>query len=106
MGSASAAIAVPLIGPDLDVSTGAATWTITVYILALAVTTATYGRLADLVGIKLPLMVGIGLMAAGAILAASAPTFGVLLVARLVQGAGGGGGADAGRGRDRRTLRG
>lgn len=88
MGSASAAIAVPLLGPDLDVSTGAAAWTITVYILALAVTTATYGRLADLVGIKLPLIVGIGLMAAGAILAASAPTFGVLLLARLVQGAG------------------
>ncbi|KRB77791.1 hypothetical protein ASE01_06250 [Nocardioides sp. Root190] len=88
MGSASAAIAVPLLGADLEVSTGAATWTITVYILALAVTTATYGRLADLIGIRIPLVIGISLMTAGALIAAFAPTFDVLLVARLIQGAG------------------
>ncbi|TYL46395.1 MFS transporter [Nocardioides sp. BGMRC 2183] len=88
MGSSSAAVALPLLGPDLGVSVGAATWTISLYALMLAVTTATYGRLADLMGIKVPLLIGIGLMAAGAVVAALAPTFEVLLVARLFQGAG------------------
>lgn len=90
MGSASAAIAVPLMGPDLGISTHTATWTITVYILMLAVTTATYGRLADLMGIRIPLLIGIALMTAGALVAALAPSFEVLIVARIIQGAGAG----------------
>lgn len=90
MGSASAAIAVPLMGPDLGITTGAATWTITVYILMLAVTTATYGRLADLMGIRIPLVIGVSLMTTGAVVAALAPNFEVLLAARVIQGAGAG----------------
>ncbi|MEO9324242.1 MFS transporter [Nocardioides sp. C4-1] len=88
MGSSSAAVAVPLISDDFAITAGQATWTISLYTLMLAVTTAVYGRVSDLVGIRLPLMVGTGLMTAGAVLAAAAPTFEVLLLARLVQGAG------------------
>ncbi len=88
MGSSSAAIALPLMGADLGVSVGVAAWTISLYALMLAVTTAVYGRISDLVGVRLPLMVGIGLMTGGALVAALAPTYGVLLVARLFQGAG------------------
>ena len=88
MGSSSAAIAVPLIADDLGVGAGMATWTISLYALMLAVTTAVYGRISDLVGIRLPLLVGIALMTSGAIVAALAPTYSVLLVARLFQGAG------------------
>ncbi len=88
MGSSSAAIALPLLGQDLGVGVGDATWTISLYTLMLAVTTAVYGRVSDLVGVKIPLLVGIGLMTAGALVAAFAPSFGVLLVARLFQGAG------------------
>ena len=51
----------------------------------LAVTTAVYGRVSDLVGVRLPLVFGITLMTVGAIAAALAPTFEVLLVARLFQ---------------------
>ena len=54
----------------------------------LAVTTAVYGRVSDLVGIRLPLIFGVGLMTAGALVAAFAPNFGTLLVARMFQGAG------------------
>ena len=82
MGSSSAAIALPLMGDDLGVDIGTATWTISLYVLFLAVTTAVYGRVSDLVGVRLPLMVGIGLMTAGALVAAFAPSYGVLLVAR------------------------
>ena len=38
MGSSSAAVALPILGPDLGVSTGLAAWTISLYVLMLAVT--------------------------------------------------------------------
>ena len=88
MGSSSAAIALPLMADDFGISVGLSAWTISLYALMLAVTTAVYGRISDLVGIRLPLVIGIGLMAGGALVAAFAPTYGVLLVARVVQGAG------------------
>ncbi len=88
MGSSSAAVAVPLMADDLGVSTGLATWTISLYVLFLAITTAVYGRISDLVGTRLPLLVGIALMTVGALVAALAPSFPVLLGARLLQGAG------------------
>ncbi|MBA3782501.1 MAG: MFS transporter [Nocardioides sp.] len=88
MGSSSAAIALPLMGADFGISVGTAIWTISLYTLMLAVTTAVYGRVSDLVGVRIPLMVGIGLMTGGALVAAFAPTYSVLLVARLLQGAG------------------
>jgi MFS family permease len=88
MGSSSAAIALPVLAADLDVSTGVSAWAISLYALMLAVATAVYGRVSDLVGIRLPLLVGVGLMTAGALAGAFAPTFGVLLAARIFQGAG------------------
>lgn len=88
MGSSSAAIALPLMADDLGVSVGVGTWAISLYVLMLAVTTALYGRISDLVGVRLPLIAGVTLMTVGAIGASLAPTFGVLLAARLFQGAG------------------
>ena len=88
MGSSSAAIALPVLASDLGVTTGQSAWTISLYALMLAVTTAVYGRVSDLVGIRLPLLVGVGLMAVGALIGAWAPSFDVLLGARLLQGAG------------------
>ncbi len=88
MGSSSAAVAVPLMAEDLGVGTGLATWTISLYVLFLAITTAVYGRISDLVGTRLPLLVGVALMTVGALVAALAPSFPVLLGARLLQGAG------------------
>jgi MFS family permease len=88
MGSSSAAVAVPLVGEEFGISVGVATWMISLYVLMLAVTTAIYGRVSDLVGVRGPMLVGVGLMTAGAVSAALAPSYGVLLVARLFQGAG------------------
>ena len=88
MGSSSAAMVLPIMGPDLGVSTGVAAWAISLYVLMLAVTTAVYGRISDLVGVRLPLLAGLTLMTLGALVAAAAPTFSVLLVARVLQGAG------------------
>lgn len=88
MGSSSASIALTPMADELGVSVGVATWAISLYILALAITTALYGRVADLVGVRLPLLAGIGLMTLGAIVASLAPTFEVLVLARVLQGAG------------------
>lgn len=88
MGSSSAAVALSPLADDLGVGVGVAAWTISLYALMLAVTTAVYGRVSDLVGVRLPLLFGVSLMTVGALLAAFAPSFGVLLAARMLQGAG------------------
>ncbi|MGZ4429988.1 MAG: MFS transporter [Nocardioidaceae bacterium] len=88
LGSSSAAIALPILAGELHVSTGVSAWGISLYALMLAVATAVYGRVSDLVGIRLPLLVGVLMMAGGALAGALAPSFGVLLAARVVQGAG------------------
>ena len=88
MGSAAVAVTLPAIAADLGLSTGGASWIISLYALMLAVATALYGRIADLAGIRLPLVIGVGLMTASAVLGAFAPTYELLLAARLLQGAG------------------
>ena len=88
MGSAAVAVTLPAIAADLDLTTGGVSWVISLYALMLAVATAVYGRAADLAGIRLPLLVGVGLMAGSAVLGCLAPTIEVLLVARVLQGAG------------------
>src|SRR3954468_9753331 len=88
LGSSSAAIVLPVLGDDLGVSIGISAWAISLYALMLAVATAVYGRVSDLVGQRLPLLVGVVLMTTGALAGALAPNFGVLLGARIVQGAG------------------
>jgi len=70
------------------VDPGDAAWTISLYALMLAVATPVYGRASDLVGVRIPLLVGVCLMSVGAMVAATAPTFGVHLGARILQGAG------------------
>lgn len=88
MGTSSASIALVPMAVDLDVTIGVATWVISLYVLALAVTTALYGRVADLMGVRVPLLAGVSLMAVGAITASLAPAFGVVVVARVLQGMG------------------
>ncbi len=88
LGSSSAAIVLPVMGTDLGVSIGVGAWAISLYVLMLAVATALYGRISDLVGIRLPLVVGVTLMTLGALSGALAQNFGMLLVARILQGAG------------------
>jgi MFS family permease len=56
----------------------------------LAVATAVYGWVADLAGLRLPLVVGVAIMTAGALVGALPGSFELLLAARLMQGVGGG----------------
>ena len=88
MGSAAVAVTLPAIAADLGLSTGGVSWVISLYALMLAVATAVHGRVADLAGIRLPFVFGVGLMTASALLGALAPSYPLLLAARLLQGAG------------------
>jgi MFS family permease len=87
-GSSAVAVALPALAADLGISIALSAWVISGYALTLAITTAVYGRVADLAGIRMPLAFGVGLMAAGALLAAAAPSVEVLVAGRLLQGAG------------------
>ncbi|MFP5021918.1 MFS transporter [Pseudonocardia phyllosphaerae] len=88
MSTSGVTVALPLLSHELAVPTGTAAWIISGYAVALAVATPVHGRLADAVGIRLPLCLGTVLLAAGALGAALAPNFGLLMAARLVQGLG------------------
>lgn len=81
-------VALPDLADGLAVSTASATWMVSGYAVALAVATPVHGRLADAVGIRAPLCAGVTLLGVGALVAALAPNFGVLMAARIVQGLG------------------
>jgi MFS family permease len=81
-------VALPGLAAELGITAATAAWMVSGYAVALAVATPLHGRLADMVGIRLPLCLGVAAMAGGAVLAALAPSFGLLMVGRVLQGAG------------------
>ncbi|MEJ5869088.1 MFS transporter [Pseudokineococcus sp. 5B2Z-1] len=81
--------ALGTIGADLGVSTSQVSWVLTAYLLSAAVLTPVLGRLGDMVGKRRVLIVVLVLLLAGTVLAALAPTLGVLVVGRALQGAAG-----------------
>lgn len=89
-GSSAAAVVLPELRAGLGLDAAQTAWVLSIYVLALAVTTAVYGRIADVVGIRKPLVAGVLLMASGATLSALAPSLPVLLAGRVLQGAGAG----------------
>lgn len=97
MSMALAALGIDLMLPafadirvDLGLSEGspALAGLVTTYFLGLAVGTVVYGPVSDRVGRRPTLLVGYAIYAAGALLAAFAPSLGWLLAARFVWGLG------------------
>jgi MFS family permease len=88
MSTSAVTVALPELARELHVSAATAAWIVSGYAVALAVATPAHGRIADMVGIRLPLVLGTGAMALGALVSALAPSFPVLLVARVFQGIG------------------
>ncbi len=74
---------------ELGVSQADVTWLLTAYLLSASICTPIVGRLGDLAGRKRMLLVALGALAVGCLLAALASSLAVLIVARVVQGAGG-----------------
>jgi EmrB/QacA subfamily drug resistance transporter len=80
---------LPTIQASLHTSQSAVTWVLTAYLLSAAVATPIVGRVGDIVGKKKTLVWVLAVLAVGTLLAAIATNIGVMLVARVIQGAGG-----------------
>ena len=81
------ATAVPSVVDDLG-GFAQFPWLFSVYLLAQAVSVPIYGKLADLVGRKPVMLVGIGLFVAGSLLCGVAWSMGALIAFRVVQAIG------------------
>jgi MFS family permease len=80
---------IPLISADFGVTADAASWTITSWLIAAAVATPLLGRIGDLRGRRNTFLAVLAVVAVGDIIASFAPTLGVLILARVLQGVGG-----------------
>jgi EmrB/QacA subfamily drug resistance transporter len=74
---------------DLHTTTAGAAWILTAYLLSASVITPIAGRLGDMYGKKRVMVVVLVVLALGTALAGLATTIGVMIVARVIQGAGG-----------------
>ena len=83
------ATAVPTIVSDLG-GFASFPWLFSIYLLTTAVTVPIYSKVADIVGRKPVILVGIGLFLLGSVLAGFATSMVALIVARAVQGLGAG----------------
>jgi EmrB/QacA subfamily drug resistance transporter len=79
-------VALPSIRSDLDASDAQLEWVVGGYLLTFAVLLITGGRLGDMVGRRTMFVIGVVGFTLGSTLACVAPTIGVLLAARVVQG--------------------
>jgi MFS family permease len=66
-------------------------WVVVAYLIAATVSAPVCGQLGDALGRRRLLLVSLVLHAAGSAVAATAGSFGWLILGRLLQGAGGGG---------------
>ncbi|WP_393087364.1 MFS transporter [Streptomyces sp. LN704] len=93
LGALAAALAQTLIIPvlpvlttDLHTTTGDAQWLLTSTLLVAAVSVPVLGRLADMFGRRLVLLISLGGLAVGSVIDALTSNFGVMLVGRAVAG--------------------
>ncbi|WP_433574642.1 MFS transporter [Nocardia brasiliensis] len=82
-------VALPTIGHDLHAGTAPLQWVIDGYVVAIAGLLLAGGTFGDLVGHRKVLLAGFGIFGAASLVCASAPTIGVLIGGRIVQGIGG-----------------
>jgi len=81
---------LPTIQRSLHTSQEAVTWVLTAYLLSASVFTPILGRLGDIAGKKEVYVLALCALAIGSLIAALAPSIGVMIVARAIQGIGGG----------------
>jgi EmrB/QacA subfamily drug resistance transporter len=79
-------VALPSIQDDLGATGAQLEWVVGGYLLTFAVLMITGGRLGDVVGRRRIFLLGVVGFTVGSVLACIAPSIGVLLLARIVQG--------------------
>ncbi len=82
-------IALPAIATEFDVTADNLTWVVTAFIIPFATGTLVYGRLGDMFGTKRMYLFGLAVFTLASFGAAAANSFGLLILARVVQGMGG-----------------
>jgi EmrB/QacA subfamily drug resistance transporter len=82
-------VALPTIGRDLGASVAGLQWTLNGYVLTLAALVLVGGSLSDIYGRRRMFILGVVVFVAASALCAAAPTIGLLIAARFVQGIGG-----------------
>ena len=83
--------ALPALGLQFEVPTGALAWVFTIYLLVNVASIAIASTLADRYGRRVVYMSCVALFAIGSMVAIAAPSFGILLLARALQALGAGG---------------
>ncbi|WP_414642468.1 MFS transporter [Baekduia sp.] len=81
---------LPTVREHLHTSQNTATWVLTAYLLSASIFTPLLGRLGDMLGKRRMLIVALGALAVGSVIAALTTSIAVMLVARAIQGVGGG----------------
>ena len=81
--------AIPQLEHTLHTSTSAATWLLTGYLLSAAIATPILGRVGDMVGKEKMIVAVLIALSVGTLISAVAQSLPVMLVGRVVQGAGG-----------------
>jgi EmrB/QacA subfamily drug resistance transporter len=82
-------VALPTIQDDLHFSQSALAWVVNAYLIAFGGLLLLGGRLGDLIGQRRVFLVGLAIFTGASIACAAAPSQGVLVGARFVQGVGG-----------------
>ncbi|MGH8085087.1 MAG: multidrug effflux MFS transporter [Lysobacter sp.] len=80
--------ALPEVARDLATSEAGAALTLTSYFIVFGVAQMIYGPMADAIGRKKPLVLGVSIFLVATVAAALAPTIGWLIAARALQGLG------------------
>ncbi|HSZ99949.1 MAG TPA: MFS transporter [Streptosporangiaceae bacterium] len=75
---------------ELHTTQGTVTWVLTAYLLSASIMTPILGRVGDMKGKERVFVASLVALAVGSLLAALAPSIEVMIVARVIQGAGGG----------------
>ncbi len=81
--------AIPQLEKTLHTSESAASWLLTAYLLSAAIATPTLGRVGDMVGKERVIVAVLVALSVGSLISALATTLPLMLVGRVIQGAGG-----------------
>jgi len=80
---------LPSMFADLHADPARGVWVVSAFMLSTSLTTPLLGQLGDVIGRAKVLLVALALAAMGSVLGMTAPSLAVLVVARVLQGAGG-----------------
>ncbi len=81
-------LALPTVGRAFSVGARSVQWTISAYMLSVGSLFILAGRIGDIFGRRPSLLAGVGIFTSASVVCAVAPSLGLLIAARVLQGAG------------------